>query len=133
MRITQECGYAIRMMVMIANLPEDEVIDAATISEKQNIPSRFTVKILRKLVLSELIRSRKGAGGGYSLNRPASEITMKDIVEVIDGQIAVMKCIGDESVCNYPDKTSCSVHHIMVEINEQIVDKLESITLEKLK
>lgn len=131
MRITQECDYAIRIMVMLAGLDKGKVTDAATISEKQNIPSRFTVKILRKLVLSKLIASKKGVNGGYSLSSTPQEITLLRIIEVIDGPIAVNKCLGDENSCSF-DKAACSVHHIMKDINSHITNKLESITLKDL-
>lgn len=131
MRITQECDYAIRIMVMLSKLNENQAVNAAFISESQNIPSRFTVKILRKLVLSGLIKSRKGSNGGYSLNEPPEKITMLKIVEVIDGPVAVNKCVGDESKCTL-DKTSCSISRIMLDINNHITTKLQSITLKNL-
>ncbi len=132
MRITQECNYAIRIMAALGRLSEGEVMDAAAISEQQNIPSRFTVKILRKLVLAKLIHSRKGAGGGYALKGEPKDITLKDIVEVIDGPIVVNKCMSGESKCAYTDKAECSLHNIMAEINEHIIKKLESVSLQRL-
>ncbi len=131
MRITQECDYAIRIMVMLSRLNESEAVNANVISEAQNIPSRFTVKILRKLVLSGLIKSRKGSSGGYSLGEKPGNITLLQIVEVIDGPVAVNKCVGDESKCTM-DKTACSISHIMMDINNHIVSKLKSINLDTL-
>ena len=131
MRITQECDYAIRIMVMLSGMENGRVIDAAAISEQQKIPSRFTVKILRKLVLADLIASRKGAGGGYSLKDKPENITLLKIVEVIDGPVEVNRCVGDESKCSI-DKTACSVHHIMMDINHHITNKLKSISLKDL-
>ncbi len=131
MRITQECDYAIRIMVMLSKLDKEDAVNAATISEKQNIPSRFTVKILRKLVLAGLVKSRKGASGGYSLSGAAEDITLLRIVEVTDGPVAVNKCVGDESKCTL-DKTACSISHIMMDINNHIVEKLKSISLKDL-
>jgi len=131
LRITQECDYAIRIMVMLSKLDEKEAVNAAYISESQNIPSRFTVKILRKLVLSKLIKSRKGSNGGYSLTENPENITLLQVVEVIDGPVAVNKCVGDESKCTL-DKTACSISHIMMDINNHIVTKLKSISLKDL-
>ncbi|MBQ3053949.1 MAG: Rrf2 family transcriptional regulator [Clostridia bacterium] len=132
MKITQECDYAIRIMVTLANLDKGQVIDAGSISNMRNIPSRFTVKILRKLVLSGLISSKKGANGGYSLKDKSQNITLLSIVEVIDGPIAVNKCVGGENRCSYTEKAVCSMHNIMMEINNHIREKLESVTLDRL-
>ncbi|MBE7060797.1 MAG: Rrf2 family transcriptional regulator [Ruminococcaceae bacterium] len=129
MRITQECDYAIRIMVALAGLENGKILDASAISSEQNIPSRFAVKILRKLVLSKLVSSKKGANGGYMLGRSASQITLLNIVETIDGPIAVNRCIGSESSCN---TAACSVHKIMLDINSHITEKLQSITLKDL-
>ena len=129
MRITQECDYAIRIMVALAGLENGKILDASAISSEQNIPSRFAVKILRKLVLSKLVSSKKGANGGYMLGRSASQITLLNIVETIDGPIAVNRCIGSDSSCN---TAACSVHKIMLDINSHITEKLQSITLKDL-
>ena len=129
MRITQECDYAIRIMVALAGLENGKILDASAISSEQNIPSRFAVKIPRKLVLSKLVSSKKGANGGYMLGRSASQITLLNIVETIDGPIAVNRCIGSDSSCN---TAACSVHKIMLDINSHITEKLQSITLKDL-
>lgn len=129
MRITQECDYAIRIMVALAGLENGKILDASAISSEQNIPSRFAVKILRKLVLSKLVSSKKGANGGYMLGRSASQITLLNIVETIDGPIAVNRCVGSDSSCN---TAACSVHKIMLDINSHITEKLQSITLKDL-
>ncbi len=131
MRITRECDYALRIMTMLYGLEKNSVADASTISEMKNIPSRFTVKILHKLVGSELIKSKKGSNGGYYIANKDEDITLLNIIEVIDGPIEVNRCIGDENKCDL-DKTACSVHHIMADINQHIISKLNSITLKDL-
>lgn len=130
MRITRECDYALRIMTMLLKADENSVVDANTISQKQNIPSRFTVKILHKLVGAGFIKSKKGSNGGYYVAE-MEKVTLLDIVEAIDGPIEVNRCVGDENKCDM-DKTSCSVHHIMADINEHIVSKLKSIKLNEL-
>ena len=75
LKITQECDYAIRIVLMLAKLGSGKRVDAASIAETQSIPQRFTVKILRKLVQSGLVTSFKGAKGGYQLGKKAETIT----------------------------------------------------------
>ena len=68
---------------------ENRQIEAKAIAEKNDIPYRFTLKILRKIVQAGIIKSYRGVNGGYVLNKKPSEITLKDVIETIDGKIAI--------------------------------------------
>ena len=133
MRITQECDYAIRIMMRLSDTESGQVVDASTISDQQKIPARFTAKILRKLILAGLIQSYKGVKGGYALNPEAGPVTLLQIIEVIDGPIQVNRCVDNEDGCNRQSAACCPVHVVMQELNELIVEKLSNITLENIK
>ena len=90
MKITREADYALRIIAMLAD--ENRQIEAKAIAEKNDIPYRFTLKILRKIVQAGIIKSYRGVNGGYVLNKKPSEITLKDVIETIDGKIAINKC-----------------------------------------
>ena len=127
MRITNEADYALRIMAAIAS--GESSIDAKTISEQSNIPYRFTLKILRKIVSAGYLRSRRGVNGGYELAVPASEITLKDIIEVIDGNIAINRCIGNDQCPNSP---VCKVREHMANVSEMIAEELNKVTFSDL-
>ena len=129
MRITQEADYALRIVCLLAE--KDRVLDATTISEEAHVTPRFALKILRKLVLGGAVRSYKGAAGGYKLDRDPSEISMKDVIELIDGEIAISKCLLDEHVCSKQgtDKSACAVHRIFDTINRDVSKTLAGITI----
>ena len=129
MRITQEADYALRIVCLLAE--KDRVLDATTISEEAHITPRFALKILRKLVLGGAVRSYKGAAGGYKLDRDPKEISMKDVIELIDGEIAISKCLLDEHVCSKQgtDKSACAVHRIFDTINRDVSKTLAGITI----
>ncbi len=128
MRITQESDYALRITTALAE--QRGVIDAKSISEKTSVTLRFTLKILHKLVLGGLVRSYKGVAGGYSLARDAAEITMKDVIELIDGPISICRCLEAEEVCTKSsDKRECLFHHIFSEISMSVSEKLRRITI----
>lgn len=91
MKITREADYALRIIAMLAD--ENRQIEAKAIAEKNDIPYRFTLKILRKIVQAGIIKSYRGVNGGYVLNKKPSEITLKDVIETIDGKIAINKCM----------------------------------------
>ena len=84
MRITNETEYSLRIMHRLALVGEGGRLDARTLSEELGVPPRFTLKILRKLMGGGLVKSYKGASGGYSLAAPAADITVRAIVETIE-------------------------------------------------
>ena len=132
MRITQEADYAIRIVCLLAE--SNETLDANTIAEKCCITQRFALKILRKLVLGNVVCSFKGANGGYRLGRDAGEITMKDTIELIDGEIAISRCLAEDHVCSKSgeNKGACFVHCVFDAINRDVVKKLEKVTVAAL-
>ena len=128
MRITQESDYALRILHELAK--QDGITDAKTLSEKTSVTPRFTLKILHKLVRGAIVSSYKGVNGGYKLNRSANEITLKEVIELIDGPIAIARCIGIDEGCSLnQDKAACIYHHIFDAISLDVAKKLSSITI----
>ena len=129
MRITQEADYAIRIVCFLAE--ENRVLDATTVADSAHITQRFALKILRKLVLGGLVRSYKGANGGYELAGKPDEVTLKDVIELIDGEIAISKCLMEDHVCSKQGemKSACAVHRIFDAINRDVIQKLGGITV----
>jgi Rrf2 family protein len=87
MRITAKADYALRAMAQLASEPADAPVNAEHISEAQDIPLRFLLGILSELKHARLVRSSRGATGGYSLSRPADEITLAEILRVVEGPL----------------------------------------------
>lgn len=128
MRITLESDYALRIISALALA--DDVIDANALSEKTAVTPRFTLKILHKLVQGDLVLSYKGSKGGYKLKKSPSDITLKEVIELIDGPIAIVRCLGNgESCALNTDKTACTYHHIFDKISIELAAKLQNITI----
>ena len=128
MRITQESDYALRIVTAIAE--SEEVIDAGSLSQKTLVTQRFTLKILHKLVIGGIILSYKGAKGGYKLAKDAKDITLKNVIELIDGPIAIARCVDSDEGCSLNcDKTACIYHHIFDKISSDVAKKLSEITI----
>jgi Rrf2 family protein len=87
-RISAKVDYAVRAMAQLAAEPEGEPVKAEDIAHAQDIPLKFLLGILNDLKRSYLVRSQRGADGGYALARPADEITLADVIRVIDGPLA---------------------------------------------
>lgn len=130
MRITQEADYALRIACMLHQSGEEHE-SAADISERTSVSPRFTLKIMRKLVQGGVVRSYKGAGGGYALARPAEDVTLRDIIELIDGPLAISRCIDNSHQCSREgvDKSECILYHIFCRINDEVAGKLGRLTI----
>ncbi len=128
MRITLESDYALRIISALAL--NDDVVDATTLSEKTSVTPRFALKILHKLVQGNLVISYKGSKGGYKLKKTPDEITLKEVIELIDGPIAIVRCLGNgESCALNADKMACVYHHIFDKISIELASKLQNITI----
>ena len=132
MRITLESDYALRILTAMAGY--DGVTDAKTISEDTSVTIRFTLKILHKLVQGNLVQSFKGVNGGYKLKCQPEEITLKTVIELIDGPIAIARCLDSEESCSLNcDKSACDYHHIFDIISIDLANKLNKITIYDVK
>ena len=128
MRITLESDYALRILGALA--VHDGRVDAKTLSDEISVTQRFTLKILHKLVSSGYVKSYKGVRGGYQLNIPPEKITLKAVIELIDGPIAISRCLESSEACSLnPDKTACIYHHIFDTISLDVARKLAGITI----
>ena len=92
MHITQESDYAVRIVYCLAKCGTRR--DARGISEEMCVTLRFSLKILGKLVSSGIVESYKGNRGGYELARPASEITLKDVIDAVEGPYRLSRRVG---------------------------------------
>ena len=128
MRITREADYALRIVVMLATL--DKQTDAKDIADKNDIPYRFALKILRKLVQAQIVKSFRGVNGGYVLNRKPAYITMREVIETIDGKIAINKCFENPENCR--NSGVCKVQKKLFKVQLTLASELEKITFEDI-
>ena len=128
MRITLESDYALRIITAMASY--NRITDAKTISQDTSVTIRFTLKILHKLVQGDLVESFKGVNGGYKLKTTPENITLKRVIELIDGPIAIARCLDTEESCSLNcDKSACDYHHIFDIISIELASKLNKITI----
>ena len=87
MRLTRASSYALYAVVHMANQKNDRPTPSHLVARARKIPERFLLKVLKPLVSARILHSVKGPNGGYRLARPASQITLLDIVEAVDGPL----------------------------------------------
>jgi len=124
------CKYALKATVHLAKHAGEDPLLLRKIAAAEGIPSSFLAKVLQKLARDGLLRSSKGPGGGFSLGRPASEITVLDIVDAVDGLSAIEVCLMDLEPCD--PENPCPLHEAWSQIQDRIILLLENTTLEEL-
>ncbi len=122
MHLTLEADYAVRIVDKLAI--KNKKMGAQSIAEQTNVPLRFALKILRKLVACGAVKSYKGAHGGYIIAKDPKEITLREIIEAVEGPFMISRCQQDDYCCC--NQASCRVHNIYAEISLMVRDKLES-------
>lgn len=130
LQLTRGREYAVRAMTYLARFPEGHVAALHEIGRAQDIPESFLAKILQSLVHAGLAVSRRGAHGGFALARPAAEITLRDVVEAVDGPIALNQCVLWPEDC--PRSRECEVHRTWVRAQDQVMGVLGTVTLQSL-
>ena len=124
MHMTLEADYAVRIVEFLASA--DQKVDARTIAEVTHVPLRFALKMLRKLVADDIMISYKGARGGYLLAHPPGEITLRQVIESVEGPYVISRCQQREYSCTHT--ASCRFHEIYSEISKIVREKLDSYT-----
>jgi len=99
MEITKAADYGLRAMYRLGQMPRDQTALIGLIAEEMNIPAQFLHKVMPRLVKAGLVRSRRGARGGYRLAKDPSEISLLDIIEAIDGPVFINRCLVDKDDC----------------------------------
>lgn len=143
MHITLETDYAIRIINVLAKkkLAAEKdpdctryCLDAGSISEQTNVPPRFALKILHKLVTGDIVRSYKGVYGGYEIDRELSGLSLYEVVELMEGTYNFSRCLGDGYSCScHGDGTlPCAYQHVFSELSDKVRDYLKLQTFDKL-
>ena len=130
MLFSRSVVYAIRAMTFLALQPAGKLSGAREIAEAETIPMQFLWKILQNLARQKLVRSFKGARGGYELARPAGMITVEDVVLATDENSGTQDCVLGLAACS--EEKPCPLHHSWKEIRNGVTAMLEKTTLADL-
>jgi Rrf2 family protein len=124
MQITRQADYAIRAVLYISKLSENQRAATSQIAKEQRIPPSFLAKIISQLSIAGLLQTSRGARGGVTLARTAQDISLLDVVEAIDGPIALNECVHDDNACSFGE--DCPLRPIWCDAQEDLVKRLKS-------
>lgn len=129
MRLTTKGRYAVTAMLDLALHKDQGPINLADISNRQGISLSYLEQLFSRLRKQELVTSARGPGGGYSLGRAASEISVSDVIRAVDESVDATRCGGQKN-CQGDDR--CLTHDLWEELSQQITGFLQGISLEDL-
>ncbi len=135
MRLSKRGEYGLRAMIVLARPGRDgnpAVLQIREISEREKIPGKFLEQILLTLKNAGLLHSKMGIGGGYRLAKPAGQISLAQIVRVLDGPLAPVKCVSQMAYepCECPDEETCGLRLAMGDVRNAIATILDGTSLE---
>jgi Rrf2 family iron-sulfur cluster assembly transcriptional regulator len=130
MRLTTKGRFAVTAMIDLALRQAHGPVTLAAISQRQQISLSYLEQLFGKLRRHELVESTRGPGGGYTLARKASEVTVADIILSVDEPIDATQCGGKENCLGEAGR--CMTHELWTALNDHMVSFLESVTLQGL-
>ncbi len=130
MKLSTKGRYGLRALIDLALYSENEAVSIQSIAKRQNISDSYLEQLMRKLRSAGLIVSVRGAQGGYKLARPASEISVGDVLRALEGSLEAVTCGGEDHSCQGADL--CVTRFVWERINSSIRDTVDSIKLSQL-
>lgn len=130
MQLTRAADYALRVMIHLAGLSPDARVSRDELAKWGEVPAQYLGKVLQALSRAELIISRRGAQGGFSLSRPADQVNALDVVQAIEGPLQLNICLAEDERCHR--RSWCSGHTLWQEAQEALAQVLRRATLARL-
>ena len=130
MQLTRQCEYALRTMLELASHPYGEIISSKVISERQDIPEDFLKKTIHLLALNGLVSTLRGTQGGVRLAKMAEKITIADVVEAIEGSVAINPCLTSGFTC--PNQSKCHLSPVLARAQHALMAELSRESLAEL-
>jgi len=132
LRINRQTDYAVRVVLALAKRGEGARLSSTDIQQEMLIPKAFMTRIVAQLSREGLINTFPGREGGLMLPRPASQITLRDVVEAFEGPILLSACLQAKGEDDCPFRTNCPVSPKWGRVQVAMMREMASITFEGL-
>ena len=131
MQIPRRVDYGLRAVIYLSDQLPGKCSSISEIAKHQGVPKKFLEKIIQDLVRAGLIQSKRGAAGGYMLARAAEVISFRDVIEALEGPIAVNACLDHGAGCDQIPR--CTMIGVWNEVQQSITDVLSRTTIAALR
>lgn len=133
MKVSKRGEYALRALIDLGIASElgHPMLRAQDIVARENLPKGFLDQILMQLRKAGLIGTKRGKHGGYFLNQPMDSISIGQVIRLIDGPLAPIRCVSQSryAKCSCPDENTCGLRMLMLEVRNAIANILDRHTL----
>ena len=130
LQISRKIDYALRALIYLATLPGAQVSPLQEIVDALGLPREFLAKILKSLTARGLVRSVRGAHGGYTLARSPAEISFLDAIEAAGGPVQINVCIDHKDRCEV--SANCSMYHVWKAGQDRMLEVYRGTSLAEL-
>jgi len=130
LQVSRKIDYALRAMIHLAGLPEGRIAPLQDLSSTLHLPREFLAKILKILADGGLVRSARGAHGGYQLARPAGDISFLEVIEAAEGPVQLNVCLDHKDRCDV--SSSCTMYHVWKAGQDRMLEVYSRTTLAEL-
>jgi Rrf2 family protein len=133
MKLSKKGEYALRSLIIlgIAAEVERKLVQVSELARSEQLPVKFLEQILHTLKSAGIVESERGKFGGYRLARPAGKVTIGEVVRLVDGPLAPIRCVSQTAYepCSCPDELHCGLRMLMLDVRNAISDILDKYTL----
>lgn len=129
LQISRKIDYGLRAMIHLAGLPAGRIASLQDLSVL-HLPREFLAKILKVLTARGLVRSSRGAHGGYQLARPPREISFLEVIEAVEGPVQLNVCLDHMDRCDV--SASCTMYHVWKAGQDRMLDVYRRTSLAEL-
>ncbi len=127
MQVSRKVDYALRAVIYLSVQPDDRPVPVSEIAASRSIPQKFLEKIIKNLIRAGLVRSQRGAHGGYTLARAPELVSFRDVIEAVEGPISINICVSERRDCSV--LSSCNMQHIWQEGQRRMLEYFSDTTL----
>lgn len=134
MKISKKGEYALKALIELAiNYDKGVIVTLINaIAGRENIPPKYLEQILLNLKNAGILISKRGVGGGYSLSRPPRNISLGEVIRIVDGPLAPLDCVSVSRHVNCLQSSSCGLYSIMLEVRNAVAGIVDNISLEDI-
>lgn len=132
MKLSTKGRYGLRALIDLALYSETEPVSINTIAERQGLSERYLEQLMALLKKNGIVKSIRGASGGYSLAKPASEISVGDILRALEGNLEPVDCGGLNPEEGCSASGTCVTKYVWQRINESITNTVDEIMLDQI-
>ncbi|MDB6170564.1 MAG: transcriptional regulator, BadM/Rrf2 family [Verrucomicrobia bacterium] len=133
MKLSKKGEYALRSLINLGIAAEvgRSLVQVAELAENEQLPVKFLEQIMQALKEAGFVTSARGKFGGYRLAKPGKQITIGEVIRIIDGPLAPISCVSQSAYekCTCPDEAHCGLRMLMLDVRNAIAGILDRYTL----